>query len=247
MRKRGHGNRSAARIGRKFKGPCKIDLKAVDAEQSTPSTSSVEFEPSTPSSSEVIPVPILSSSEAIPVPVPVGWTDVSSDSEQRFCEITRQDIPDTPPLVVARSLVVQPDSSWMVHVHGHQVDQARILSFLEVPSEICPATTATLLSTVATLAVCIGNPESRFVELAKQKGGNFLSSTGEVVAYVDKIACVSVEGQQHLTVRCADCQLLVSKEIDSSRCFVCEKYRKTLYVLLKRASREVDTTKRNYM
>ena len=177
----------------------------------------------------------------------MGWTDVSSESEQRFCEVTRQDILDTPPLVVAHSLDVQPDSLWMVHVHGHQVDQAHILSFLEVPSEICPATTATLLSTVATLAVCVGNPESRFVELAKQKGGNFLSSTGEVAAYIDKIACVSAEGQQHLTVRCADCQLLVSKEMDSSRCSVCEKYRKTLYVLLNRASQEVDTTRRNYI
>ena len=93
----------------------------------------------------------------------------------------------------------------------------------------------------------MGNAESRFVELAKQKGGNFLSSTGEVAAYIDKIACVSAEGQQHLTVRCADCQLLVSKEMDSSRCSVCEKYRKTLYVLLNRASREVDTTRRNYI
>ena len=225
MWKKGRGNRSVACIGRKFKGLCKIDLKAVDAEQSTPSSSSVEFEP-----------PILSSSEAISVPVPVGWTNAFSESEERFCEITRQDIPDTPPLVVARSLVVQPDSSWMVHVHGHQVDQAHILSFLEVPSEICLATTATLLSTVATLAVCVGNAESRFVELAKQKGGNFLSSTGEVVAYVDKIACVSVEGQQHLTVRCANCQLMVSKELDSHQCSLCEKYRKTLYVLSNRAS-----------
>ena len=112
----------------------------------------------------------------------MGWTDVSSESEQRFCEVTRQDILDTPPLVVAHSLDVQPDSLWMVHVHGHQVDQAHILSFLEVPSEICPATTATLLSTVATLAVCIGKPESQFVELVKQKDGNFLLSTGEVVA-----------------------------------------------------------------
>ena len=240
---KGHGARSLACIGRKYKGPHKIELEAVHAEESTPSSSSEEFKPPTLSSSEATPVP----AEAIHVPIPLGWTDVSSESEQRFCEITRQDIPDTPPLVVARSLVVQPDSSWMVHVHGHQVDQAHILSFLEVPSEICPATTATLLSTVATLAVCAGNPESQFVELAKQKSGNFLSSTGEVVAYIDKIACVSVEGQQHLTVRCADCQLLVSKEMDSSRCSVCEKYQETLYVLSNRALREEDTTKRNYM
>ena len=118
MWKKGCGNRSVACIGRKFKGLCKIDLKAVDAEQSTPSSSSVEFEPPTPFSSE-----------AIHVPIPLGWTDVSSESEHRFCEITRQDIPDTPPLVVARSLVVQPDSSWMVHIHGHQVDQTHILVF----------------------------------------------------------------------------------------------------------------------
>ena len=99
-----------------------------------------------------------------------------------------------------------------------------------MPSEICPATTATLLSTVAILAVYVGNAKNWFVELAKQKGGNFLSTTGEDVAYVDKIACVSVEGQ-HLTVHCADCQLLVSKELDSSQCSVCEKYHKIVCLI----------------
>ena len=62
--------------------------------------------------------------------------------------------------------------------------------------------------TIATLAVCVENSESQFLELAKQKDSNFLSPTGEVVANIDKIACVLVEREQHLTDRCADCQIL---------------------------------------
>ena len=54
---------------------------------------------------------------------------------------------------------------------------------------------AILLERVCQLNTCSGNPESRFVALGEaKKNRQFLSSTKDVVAYLDTGICVSADG-----------------------------------------------------
>ena len=218
--KKGRGKRSKARIGPKWK--CHDATKKTD-----------------------VSIPV-NPSHWTNVVVPEGWINVSNETEMRLCQISRQDLPNTPLIVVTRSLVVKSDCSWMLHVHGHRVDASHIPKFDEMPF-LDPTSTNTLLQKVDSLNTCVGNHDSKIINLANQKkNGQFLSQKQDVVAYLDVGTCVSTEGQEYASTVCtSSCSLLTN----GIRCENCTGYRKTLLTLCLRSDgsgHSVHKNKKNY-
>ena len=179
-----------------------------------------------PKGQEVLPTPVYPSQWISKIAIPDGWTTVIHDTELRLCQISSQALLSVSPLAVTRSIVVKADYSWILHVNNHHVDPQNISLLVEVPPILDADSTASLLQTVCKLNTCAGNPDPKFINLAKsKKNGQFLSNKKEVVAYLDSGFCVLVDGQQYVsTVRCSNCQLLT----DHVRCTYCVVYRSTL-------------------
>ena len=168
--------------------------------------------------------------------IPRDWINVSgATSDMRLCQVSFQESAGCPPLVVTRSLVVKEDRSWQVHVHSHPIDLSIIPTIAGIPSELDRESATLLLSQIAELQTCVGNPEPKFIALGEaKKNGRFLSAAKEVVAYIDRSACVAVGGLQYpSTVRCSKCHLLTN----NVRCSECITYRKNLIAQHSRASR----------
>ena len=201
--KKGRGKRSKAKIGPKKKTHVKEGDVHVPA--------------------------LLYPSQWLNVSIPDGWNTIPHERELRLCQISSQALSSIPPLVVTRSIVVKADYSWMLHVNNHQVDPQNISSFVEVPPFLDASSTTSLLQAVCTLNTCVGNPDPKFIDLAKsKKNSQFLSSEKEVVAYLDSGFSVVVDGQQYAsTVRCSSCHLLT----DRLRCTNCGVYRSTLIAM----------------
>ena len=103
----------------------------------------------------------------------------------------------TAPVVVTRSLVLESNHSWMLHIHGHRVDPSHIPSFDDKLHLDSASTIASLLQIVCSLNTCVGNPDTKIIELAKcKKNDQFLTLKHDVVAYLDAGTCVSIEGQK---------------------------------------------------
>ena len=117
----------------------------------------------------------------------------------------------------------------LVHINGHLLDPARISSIADVPTTVDSNATTSLLEQLGKLKTCAEKPDEQFVSLAKtRKNGCFLSSTKEVMAYLDTNACVAFDGQTYpAIVRSSKCLLLSISE----RCVECSSYRKTLFAL----------------
>ena len=174
--------------------------------------------------------------------LPSRWTDVSGDSQElRLCVVTHQGAADAPcPLVISHSVVVDTSRSWKVHVHGHLVDTTAIPLLADTPSTLDGSSTTSLLQKISRLNICAGNPDPKFIDLAKtRKNAQFLSASKSVVAYLDRSACVSVNCQYYaVTVRCTKCHLLTCKV----RCQECLDYRRTLNLFQSRLTQK-DTAK----
>ena len=145
----------------------------------------------------------------------------------KLCVVNYQESESCPPLVLIRSVVINKTQwSWQLHVHGHQVDPSAIPSLADVPAQLNCSTASMLLSCLADLKTCAGNPDSSFVTLCKtKKNMQFMSSDKKVVAYLDTHACVFIDGDCYSsTVRCSDC-LLLSNNV---RCDICAQFRNSL-------------------
>ena len=222
--KKGHGKRSKAKIGPRKK------------------THTIKQGDSDP------PAPVYPSQWISSMSIPEGWTTLPHEIELRLCKISSQDMLSVSPLLVTRSLVIKADCSCLLHVNNHRVDLNNISLFVEVPPLSFDAIlTTSLLQTVCNLNTCAGNPDPKFINLAKsKKNGQFLSSKKEVVAYLDSGFCVLMDGQQYVsTVRCSSCHLLTNH----IRCTDCDVYRSTLISMcyrLEKRSTSILRKKTNY-
>ena len=131
-----------------------------------------------------------------------------------------------PPIKLIKSLTINEDFSWSVHVHGYRLNATKCSALGHVPEKInTKATLNKLLLTLDTLNVCSGNPDAHFLALADSRNGVFQSQSNSTIAFVDAFNSVSHNGKVFdRTVRTSECELLV---IDTS-CNNCKQYRCTL-------------------
>lgn len=157
----------------------------------------------------------------------------------RLCQITHQDGIDCAPIVVSCSLIVKTDCSWVLHVHGHEVNKNSVNLLSHIPTFLENETTNQLLETLKSVHTCIANPEPKFTELGKSKKKcQFLSADGAVVAYVD--FGYVVDNEFPCTVRHVNCHLLTQAENKS--CPPCVLYRNSLFALSSRSRTGKSTT-----
>ena len=76
---------------------------------------------------------------------------------------------DEQPLVISHKIVILSDCTWSLCVHGHQVDSSICSNLATVPSVLEPGSCLAFLKLVDGSNVCVGQPDSRFVELLQQK------------------------------------------------------------------------------
>lgn len=157
--------------------------------------------------------------------LPPGWVSTAPSDDGNACYSLLSPGTSTSSAFVKCSLLINKDYTWHLFVHSHPLPEQSFVK-AEYPIHLDNATTSKLLQRISSLHPCPGNPESKFVLLAKSRNnGKFLSHDGEVVAYLDSIGSVVVDGQSFCdTVRTINCQLLTS----DVRCQECKCYRKNL-------------------
>ncbi len=155
--------------------------------------------------------------------IPHGWIVVPHHTELRLCQISWLELSNVSPPTVIRSLAVKADYSWVLHVNGHPVDPQKIQSLVDIPPLLDVTSAVHFLQCMSDLQTCVGNPDPRFVDLAKsKKNGHFLSRKNEIAAYLETGYSFLIDDQQYFnTVRTTSCHLS-SPEI---RCSECQGYR----------------------
>ena len=157
--------------------------------------------------------------------LPAGWVSTTPSDDGTACYSLVSSGTDTSSTFVKYSLLINKHYTWRLLVHGHPLPEQSFVK-AKYPIHLDNGTTSKLLHNIFSLHPCPGNPETKFVSLAKSKNNSkFLSHDGEVVAYMDSIGSVVVDGKSFChTVRTVNCQLLTS----DVRCQECKCYRKNL-------------------
>ena len=109
---------------------------------------------------------------------------------------------------VGRSITVNTNMSWHVHVAGKLVAKDTSKLIREFPHQITDVKCLhAIIQCVERAHICPGNPQLEFVEIVEKRGG---SSAGKKVAFVDSEGeVVDVDGRMYgRTVRRCDCELL---------------------------------------
>ena len=135
---------------------------------------------------------------------------------------------DEQPLVISHEIVILSDCTWSLRVHRHQVDSFICSNLATVPSVLDSGSFLAFLKLIDNLNVCIGQPDSRFIELLQQKSYEIVSPDGSRSAYIDDSVCAHCNDQCYsLTVWTSNCEILTS----ATKCKHCMEYRATLRTL----------------
>ena len=126
---------------------------------------------------------------------------------------------------VERSVTVNNDMSWHVHVAGRLVEiSANVLK--EFPCHMKDL--HDIVHCVERSHVCPGSPQTDFVEVVSKRGGATTGKNGRTVAFVDCVGeVIDVDGQVY--GQTTKCELLCTpKSAVSTRCKSCRQYRAQL-------------------
>lgn len=163
------------------------------------------------------------------VTLPKGWIVNKFDDEIR-CVLLRQQQLGTP-VMIFHVLRIRSDLTWELRTVNHFISpESDVLC--QQPTHLTVESAERLIHYINSCHLCTGNSDIQFVELAKQRKGRFLTTTGETIAFLEEDICFSIDGgEQCSTIRHKGCAVLLST---SGVCSVCSKYRNTLRVLLYR-------------
>ena len=96
--------------------------------------------------------------------------------------------------IITHAVTVLADFSWKIAVHGHELTQVRCQELFSLGAKIDPRQFVQVISLMEQLHVCAGHPDEHFLKMAQDKKGRFVSTTGDVVAFVDKNAIIQLDG-----------------------------------------------------
>ena len=122
--------------------------------------------------------------------------------ELRLVELCRQQPINCAPVVVTRSIIIKEDKTWMIHVHGHKLDPLQCAATNDISSRLTLVDFKKLVKVFISSTVCVGQPDSKFTQMAVNRKGKFLSPQKEVVSYLDSGWCIKVDSMTYTsTVR----------------------------------------------
>ena len=94
------------------------------------------------------------------------WVDQSTSSNDKLVACKLQHTGDQS-VTVTRSVTVNGNLSWCVHVHGQALDSTKCNALKNFPVTITTkAALNQLLTLVDTLSICAGHPDQHFLDLA---------------------------------------------------------------------------------
>ena len=130
----------------------------------------------------------------------------------------------TQPLIISHSLTVKSDLSWSLSIYGQPVS-SQCSALAESPDNFNCRELCNFLHKLDSLTICPGHPDKHFVKMVATKGGNILSPSGGVSAYLDTTGIFELNGEMHCeTVRSGKCHRLVK----GAKCTECAEYRDRL-------------------
>ena len=163
-----------------------------------------------------------------------GWSKQTlPDATQVFYKISEYaKSAKSMPLSISHCLQINPDSTWSLFVHNHQL-HAKKCSALSFPQAINTENIEEMLNNIDSLSVCTGQKDSHFVQMVQaKKDKTIVSPNGKVAAYTEE--CV-VGGNIINTIRTSECELLCTTTI----CPSCQGYRATLRTMYNRWSKKL--------
>ena len=170
-----------------------------------------------------------------------SWTDQTQTSDEsnvesiRLCKIDSLPSSSTQPLVITHSLVVNTDFTWKLIVHGHEVLHVSTPLLSAIPEHLNKQSLAHLLTAIDSAIIFPGNPDERFIEMAKSHKGKLLTKSGEIRAYTDSGFPLSIEKNVvSTTIRTSGCEIVTI----GGRCSKCNNYRRQLRMAHSRHSRK---------
>ena len=128
---------------------------------------------------------------------------------------------------IERSVTVNTDLSWHVHIAGKLVSSSMVLR--ELPDHISDINCLqNIMHCVESAYICPGNPQSEFVEIIDKRG----SLSSKEVFVDSEMEVVDTDGCMYgRTIRTGDCELLcAAKSRLPKRCKSCSQYRSNLRV-----------------
>ena len=157
--------------------------------------------------------------------LPSQWVDQSTSSNDNLVACKLQHT-DGQSVTVTRSVTVNGDFTWCVHVHGQALDSTKCNALNIFPVTITTKVALNqLLTLVDTLIICAVHPDQHFLDLADSRKGKFQSVSNNTVAFTDTTYPTSLNGEVYAsTVRTTSCEILVH----GPKCEACKKYRSTL-------------------
>ena len=106
------------------------------------------------------------------------------------------------------------------------------------PSALNTSVLLSLINTLHTSNICLGNHDITFITLARQKKRKFLSTNGQIVAILEDLFCFVANGEiKCSTIRHINCHILLAKE--KVTCLPCTNYRNTLHALVSKSIKQV--------
>ena len=153
------------------------------------------------------------------------WVDQSTSSNDNLVACKLQHTGNQS-VTVTRSVTVNGDLSWCVHVHGQVLHHTKCNALKNFPVTVTTkAALNQLLTSVDTLSICAGHPDQHFLDLADSRKGKFQSIRNDTVAFADTVYPTSLNGEVYpCTIRTTSCEILVH----GPKCEACKKYRSTL-------------------
>lgn len=175
-----------------------------------------------PSAGEVNVVFSTADMKQIELPSHAWSLHIPSECDHAVFMKVQEQSSSSQPLVISHALTIYSNMTWKLSVHGHDVTTSAPLQMLENVN-VTEITRA--ISSLETLSVCPGHPDPHFVDMVSSKKGKVISPSGNVAAYIDCNAAVTLKGQTFgQTVRSSNCKILVP----NGKCSACVTYRDSL-------------------
>ena len=110
--------------------------------------------------------------------VPGDWCDTSSGSESMtLCRIVGPQAAALPKIDF--TVIIDKSLAWKLFFFDQRLEADRCPVFVNIPPIVTsPTDVVKLLSAIDSSAVCIGNPDEKFLPLVKRHQGHFVNSTG---------------------------------------------------------------------
>ena len=165
--------------------------------------------------------------------LPDGWYFKCTDEEEIQCFHVARQFNDAAPMIISRILIIKRNLSWLVYVYNHMIPPSNdVLSAF--PPALNTSVFLSLVETLHTSNICLGNHDDKFITIARQKKGKFLSTDGQIIAELENLYCFVANGEMKCsTIRHINCHVLLDKK--KVTCPPCTNYRNTLRALVSKS------------